>query len=173
LGCADHPSIALQIRFSRPLLNGMRTGWNLRRILLDCLFLTVFGLTLIAGGTSFKKTYPIIMGWAGPTIPESMKQQVAAINAVVPEGAPVFFIQNDPDLWIPRLWQRALHPRAVFVISSAEQVKDPWYLKVKQKHSIRYAISWGTPPIDPSFIHSTKIGLPGAEDTMVVGELAP
>jgi hypothetical protein len=145
----------------------------LRRIALDCLFVAVFGASLIAGGMAYKKTYPIRMMWAGPTIPDSMKEQIAAINAVVPEGAPVFFIQTGTDLWMPRLWQRALHPHPVFIIAGAEELKGPQYFGFKEKYSIRYAISSGAPPIDPSFVSSRKIGPAGAEETLVVGELAP
>jgi hypothetical protein len=119
------------------------------------------------------KTYPIIMMWKGPTIPDSMKEQIAAINAVVPKGAPVFFIQTDTDSWMPRLWQRALHPHPVFIVAGADELRGPKYPAFKAKYSIRYAISFGSPPLDPSFVSSRKIGLPGTEDSMVVGELAP
>jgi hypothetical protein len=165
--------MALQIRVSAPILNRMRIADNMRRIALDCLFVAILGANVTAGALAFKKTLPVVFQWAGPTIPDSMKEQIAVINSVVPDGAPVFFIKEGSDLWLPRVWQRALHPHPVFLITSREQLQSPEYSRFKKEYSIRHAVSAGAPPIDPSFVRSRNIEPPGTAETLLVGELAP
>ena len=143
------------------------------RPVVDCLVLVVLGANLAVGASAIRTSLENVFRWGGPTIPAPMKQQIAIINTVVPDGAPLFYIRRDPELNVSRLWQRALYPHPVFLIATSEELHGPDYSRLKEQYSIRYAISVGTPPLDPPFIRAKPLGSMGADPAAIVGELAP
>jgi hypothetical protein len=135
------------------------------------LLVVTTGAGLISGGMAFQETLVNVFKWGGPTFPVDMRTQVSAINATVPREAPLFFIRNDPDPLVARIWQRALYPHPVFLITSAAAVHGPEYAALKSKYRVGHAVSMGMPPIDPGFAESHNIGTLGG-DTVVFGGLA-
>jgi hypothetical protein len=99
------------------------------------------------------------------------RRQLEIVTGVVPPGVALLHIFHE--FYLPRCWQRALYPR-----NPLEPVQPPDFgpkslRRIRERIGARYAISAGSPPMDPGFRwHRVLDPIPGTGETWF-GELAP
>ena len=98
--------------------------------------------------------------------------QVRALEARVPPGSVLLYVEPPSGHWSFLLWRRALFPRnEVILLESPLDRAD--VARLRSTYGIRYAIAVGDVPPDPGFLWSLDLGrTPHAADTRL-GELAP
>jgi hypothetical protein len=106
--------------------------------------------------------------------PTEFQRQRAVVEKTAPPGAVFLHISDwasDPGTgWYSRLWQRALYPRNLVIVVMRDLQPERLQL-LRRRFGARYAISVGSPPIDPGFLWHRDLGVvPGSGQTWF-GEL--
>ncbi len=104
--------------------------------------------------------------------PAEMRRQAALIDRFSPHDAPIFYIMPALETWNSRMWKRALYPRPVFYVENPSETRSKWYLDLRRRLGIHYALSIGHPPFDPGFRWKKELpSLPASTDVAWFGEM--
>ena len=99
--------------------------------------------------------------------------QLRTVLQKLPEGACLFHLSTVQEDWFSRLWQRALYPRNDMILVQPPLTRER-IQSLRDRYGVRYAISFGDPPLDPGFLWKVDLGrLPLVHGTDWFGELAP
>jgi hypothetical protein len=121
-------------------------------IALDVCAAVVAAGSFLAGAVAVVREVPFVLKNAPrQVLPHELRENVARINELSSPDAPVFYVMRERETWVSRLWKRALYPRPVFYVDDETQVNNALYRRLRAKHRIRYAVSVGSPPLDPGF----------------------
>jgi len=130
------------------------------------------GLWLAACGYRFAREGLVVLRDAPREMPpREMWRQIATIDRLAP-NEPLFYVMPSLETWDSRMWKRALYPRRVFYVENAREVGAAEYRRLRDKYRIRYALSVGDEPVDPSFRWKIELPpLPGHTARAWFGEL--
>lgn len=148
-----------------------------RNVALQVAAVLVAAASAVSGSLGLARDLRIAFRDAWPSVfPGQFQRQVKTVEETVPPGAVFFHIADaskDPGTgWYSRLWQRALYPRNL-VIVLLNDLRPEHLEELRKRYRVRYAISVGTPPIDPGFRWHRELGsVPGSHQTWF-GELRP
>jgi hypothetical protein len=111
-----------------------------------------------------------VFSYAPPDVtPPELRAQVARAEALLPPGAPVFFVTADSDSWRCGIWQRLMYPRLVFCLLTGLGDPRPQAAALAQRFAVRHAIVMGPPPPDLAFVRRRAI--PGEHQPVEVAEM--
>ncbi len=148
-----------------------------RALALEAAAVLVMAASVISGGLALPREVRVAFRDAWPSVfPGQLQQQLAVVEASVPPGPALLHVSDwasDPGTgWYSRLWQRALYPRNAVVLLMRD-ITPERIAELRRQYRPRYAISVGTPPIDPGFLWHRDLGVvPGSRQTWF-GELRP
>jgi len=136
--------------------------------------LLVLGIGYLIGARSLYQEWRLDFKWAPPTaLPPEMSRNVAAIRSRMPDRSVIFYIQDPPDYWLSGLWQAALFPSRVVVVSGVGDLRSGRFAGLLAEGP-RFAISAGRPPSDPGLRWSIPLSsLSGFSPSYEFGELLP
>jgi hypothetical protein len=132
----------------------------------------VAGAALLCGARAFRRQMPFLANPAESIFSVEFREQLRAVEARLPTGAPVLHVSAEQEGWFSRLWQRALYPNHKTI------VVQPWDIprlpELRAKYGARFAISVGKPPVDPGYVWKVDLGkVPGLPGVTWFGELRP
>ncbi|HWB96813.1 MAG TPA: hypothetical protein VG672_08930, partial [Bryobacteraceae bacterium] len=122
-----------------------------------------FSVGLYYGTISFLNTTVGVFRY-GPkaSIAPELSQYVSRIRKVIPSGEAILYVGSSPEYWFSRLWQRALYPIPAFLVLGPDELRSPKIRTIRTRHTIRYAVSTGNPPLDPGYKwHTSWPAVPG------------
>jgi hypothetical protein len=96
---------------------------------------------------------------------------VGVIRSRIPVVEPLLYVTNKRGSWLPRLWERALCPQPVAILTAGPKLADR-VADLRQSLGIRWALAAGSPPPDPGFAWHVRLPpLPGPPQEFWFGEL--
>ncbi|HUF17396.1 MAG TPA: hypothetical protein VMS12_05055 [Thermoanaerobaculia bacterium] len=124
------------------------------------------------GGFAFARELFVVFTYAHQRqVAPSLHEQVAEIRRIAPIGTRFVWLNQHPEQWFSRLWQRLLYPDPVFIVDHGPG-SDSVIAGLKRRHSVRFAFSAGAPPIDPGYVWRIQLKPPpGAPGEFWFGEL--
>ena len=106
------------------------------------------------------------------TLSDEFLNQVRVVEARVPPGAVLLYVEPHSGHWSFLLWRRVLFPRnEVVMLESPLNPSD--VARLRSKYGIRYAIAAGDPAPDPGYLWSIDLGRTQHAAATRVGELSP
>jgi hypothetical protein len=99
-------------------------------------------------------------------------EMIRRIDAVVPPEVPILLVCREDDIWLNRLWQRALYPRMSFVVNVEHPSAGKDLHALSKKFGIGYALAVGRPPANSEFVWQIAFPpLPGYRPAYWLGSL--
>ena len=145
------------------------------RLLTSVLAAFVFGVAMAAAVHRSVEDLTLIFGHAPyHIVPDGHYAQVKILKTIVPAGSTIFYIMDVPEAWQLGLWQRSLYPDYfVRPIYGSAQLQRTDHQRFREKKGVEYAISAGSPPINPGF--QWQVALPAYPNgvPLVLGKLPP
>ena len=90
-------------------------------------------------------------------LPPRIADEIATVRMVMREDKALLLIYAGDSPWLSELWQAALYPTEVIVLPNA-WVSPTGIAQLRSRFGIRYAVSIGSPPLDPGFARVRDIG---------------
>lgn len=151
------------------------TGWRAlsvrQRIVAVCGSL-VLAASVTSAGSAFRRELPVVFQFAHhQQIPPILHSQLHQVRQLAPAGSKFVWVNEAPEEWFSKIWQRLLYPDPVFIVHGEAQVANT-LPALRAQYDIRYAFSAGSSPLNPGYKwYITMAPPPGAQGDLWFGEL--
>ncbi len=151
------------------------SGWQAlstpQRIVALCGSL-VLAASVTSGVSAFRRELSVVFQFAHQQqVPPILDQQLHQVRQLAPEGSKFLWVNEVPEEWFSKLWQRLLYPDPVFILHGETQLANT-LPALREQFDIRYAFSAGSSPLDPGYKWYIRMDPPpGAQGELWFGEL--
>jgi hypothetical protein len=146
-----------------------------RRLAAGILAAFVFGIAFFSmARRSVEDLTLVFVNAPRSIVPAGHVAQVAIFRKIVPKGSTVFYLMDQPEGWQFGLWQRSLYPDYVLLaVTGVAQLNADEFRKVRLDKGIHFALSAGSPPLNPGF--DSPVSLPAYPGgiRIILGKLQP